>query len=237
MRSERGGFIDRLLESPVIWFITALNLGIFGIAWSRGEMVGGDLTRETLLAFGANARYHIWSGEYWRLLSAVFLHVGVIHLLWNTWAMFGWCAGVERTVGSAWFTFAYLSTGIGASAVSVLSHHVISAGASGAGFGMISVTLSMLYRRAGSWEAFMANPFVKQVLVNTAIWVAIGFTAVAAMDNYAHLGGFAFGIPCGLLVESRRGRKRSAWFVALAAYILVWGGVVVAACIPGVGIG
>jgi len=238
MSGGRGrGLVDRLLDSPVTWFITAINLGIFIIAWSRGESREGSLSPGTLLAFGANERFHVWSGDYWRLLAAVFLHVGVIHLLWNTWGMFGWCAGIERTVGPAWFAFAYLTTGIGASAVSLLSHHVLSAGASGAGFGMIAVTLSILYRRAGSWSAFMADPFVKQVLINTAIWVVIGFTAVARMDNAAHLGGFALGIPCGLIVEARRGRKRSAWFVALAAYILVWLGVVVAACIPGMGFG
>jgi len=237
MRDARG-LVDRLLESPVTWLVTALNLGIFLIAATRGELQNGSLSIETLYAFGANERGHVWyGGEYWRLVSCVFLHLGILHLLWNTWGMFGWCAGVERSVGSAWFAFAYLSTGIGASAVSLLSHHVISAGASGAGFGMISVTLAILYRRAGTWGLFIGDPHVKQILINTAIWVVIGFTALARMDNAAHLGGFAFGIPCGLLVEGRQGRNRPFWFVALGAYMVVWAGVVIAACIPGLGFG
>jgi rhomboid protease GluP len=239
MRGEREGRspADRILESPITWLITAINLGIFVIAWIHDGHRSESLSPETLIAYGAMHRHFIWSGDYWRLLTAVFLHVGWIHLLWNTWGLFGWCAAIERTVGSLWFAFAYVTTGIGASAISVLCHPAFGAGASGAGFGMIAVTLSILYRRAGSWNSFMANPFVKQVLINTGIWVVIGFTALTRMDNYAHLGGFALGVPCGLIVESRRGRSRPLWIAGVAAYILVWAGIVAAACIPGLGLG
>ena len=119
----------------------------------------------------------------------------------------------------------------------VLAHPAFGAGSSGAGFGMIAVILALLYRRAGSWEAFISNPAAKTMLVNTGIWVLIGFSGAIRMDNYAHLGGFAFGIPCGLLLETRRGRSRGRWIAGLAAYIFVWLGVVVAACIPGLGFG
>jgi rhomboid protease GluP len=144
---------------------------------------------------------------------------------------------IERTVGSVWFAFAYVTTGIGASAISVIGHHVLAAGASGAGFGMIAVILSLLYRREGSWNAFISNPYVRNTLANTGIWVAIGFAGVVRMDNYAHLGGFALGIPCGLLLGSRRGRNRPLWIAGLVAYILGWLALVVIACIPGMAIG
>jgi rhomboid protease GluP len=228
---------DRVLESPITWLFTAINLGVFTIAYLHGETRGEGLSGETLLHYGAMERYHVWAGEYWRLLTAVFLHVGWIHLLWNSWALFSWCASIERTVGSTWFAFAYITTGIGASAVSVIAHPAFGAGSSGAGFGMIAVILSLLYRRSGSWDAFVSNPLAKNMLVNTGIWVVIGFSGAIRMDNYAHLGGFAFGIPCGLLLETRRGPRRAGWIAGLAAYILVWLGVVVAACIPGLGFG
>jgi len=235
---RRGSFADYILESPITWLITAINLGVFLIAWSRGESARGSLSGETLVSYGAVHRLLVQQGgDYWRLITAVFLHVGWIHLLWNAWAMFGWCASIEKTVGSTWFAFAYVTTGVGASAVSVLGHLALSAGASGAGFGMVAVTLSILYRRAGSWDSFISSPFVKQILINTGLWVVIGFTALSAMDNFAHLGGFAFGLPCGLLLENRRGRHRGRWIAGLAAYILVWLGVVVAACVPGLGFG
>ncbi|RPH47757.1 MAG: rhomboid family intramembrane serine protease [Planctomycetota bacterium] len=235
--SESRSFPDRILESPITWLVTAINLGVFTIAFLQGEHRGESLTGETLITYGAVERYRVWNGDYWRLATAMFLHIGWIHLLWNTWAMFSWCAVIERTVGSAWFAFAYLTTGIGACALSVLGHHVLSVGASGAGFGMSAVILSLLYRREGSWNAFIASPTVKNILVNTGIWIAIGFAGLVRMDNYAHLGGFALGIPCGLLLGFRRSRNRTLWIAGLAAYILGWLALVVIACIPGMAIG
>lgn len=237
MRGDRGlaSAADRILESPLTWLITAVNLGVFIIAWMDTEHAGWSLSSEGLLSYGAMERFHIWSGDYWRLLTCVFLHVGWMHLLWNTYGMFGWCADMERTVGSAWFAFGYLTTGVGASAVSVLGHPAFGAGASGAGFGMIGMLLSLLYRREASWNGFISSPHVRNILANTGIWVLIGMSGIMRMDNYAHLGGFAFGILCGLVVGRRRGRAQTQWIVSLVAYILVWCGVVAASCVPGWG--
>jgi len=234
---RRHSVADWILESPIIWLITAVNLGVFTIAWIHGEHVGQGLSGETLLHYGAFRRYEVWSGEYWRLFTAIFMHVGWIHLLWNTYGMFGWCADLERTVGSVWFTFAYVTTGIGASAISTICQPYGGAGASGAGFGMISVVLAILYRRAGSWESFWGDSHVRSVLANTGIWVVVGFAGVIRMDNYAHLGGFALGIPCGLILEQRRGRSRLLWIAGVVAYVVVVIGLVVVACIPGLGFG
>lgn len=237
MSGGRGAssLADRVLESPLTWLITATNLGIFVIAWIHSEQAEGRISAEGLISYGAMERYRVWGGEYWRLATCIFLHVGWIHLLWNTWALFNWCADIEKTLGSGWFAFAYLTTGIGASAVSVLAHPAFGAGASGAGFGMIGLLLSFLYRRAGSWDAFMSHPNTKSLLVNSGVWLLIGFTGALRMDNYAHLGGLAFGILSGFVVERRRGRYERRWILSLAAYLLVWAGVVVAACVPGLG--
>lgn len=229
---------DRILESPVTWLITAINFGVFTIAWIHQGDYRESLNSETVHTYGGVWRYSVWGGEYWRLLTAVFLHIGWIHLLWNSWILFSWCREIERTVGSAWFAFAYATTGIGASAVSVIGHPVLGAGASGAGFGMFAVVLSILYRRAGSWQAFIASPSAKQILGNVVLILVIGFVMLSGfMDNYAHLGGFILGIPCGLVLEARRGKNRTSWMVWLAAYMLLWLGVVVVACIPGLGFG
>jgi rhomboid protease GluP len=238
MNGSRGGssFVERLLLSPVTWLITALNVGIFVLCWLSADQKAESVGPETLLSFGASMRYFVQGGEYWRLLTAVFLHGGWIHLLLNTWVMFGWCAAIERTVGSLWFAFAYLTTGIASFAVSVIFREGPSVGASGAAFGMIAVALALLYRRAGNWEAFLSTPSVKQVLINAGLWILIGFTMLRGIDNWAHLGGFAFGVPCGLVLEARRGRRRPVWIASLVAYMVVWAGVVVAACTPGVGL-
>jgi len=240
MSGARGGHFlaDRILETPVTWLFTAINLGVFAAAYFHEGRFKEGLEWETLQAYGACSRYHVWGGDYWRLLTAVFIHGGVLHLLMNSFFLFSWCSDLERTVGSAWFAFAYVTTGIAASAASVIAHPVLSVGASGAGFGIIGVTLSILYRRAGSWEAFMSSPGVRKVLGFTAIVLVVGFTMLPhVLDNYAHLGGFVMGLPCGLILESRRGRRRPIWIAGVVAYMVVWIGLVVVACIPGFGFG
>jgi membrane associated rhomboid family serine protease len=239
MRSERAPspIVDWLLRCPISALFAALNLGIYLVLWVRGGREGDGLSSEALIALGALERYHVWTGDYWRLITAVFLHANWVHLLWNVIGMFPRCADVERTVGSPWFAFAYVTTGVGASAMSIIGHPGIGIGASGAGFGMISVTLALLYRREGSWQHFISNGYVRQVLGWTLIWVVVGLTMMSGLDHMAHLGGFAFGIPCGLLLEARRGKHRGRWIVGLAAYMVVWLGVVIAACVPGLGFG
>jgi rhomboid protease GluP len=233
---EGSSFVDRILQSPVTWLVTALNIGVFILVWLRDGRGGESVDTETLLSFGASMRFFVQGGEYWRLLTAVFLHGGWIHLLWNTWFMFGWCASIERTVGSLWFVFAYLTTGIGSFAASVLFRQGPSVGASGAAFGMVAVTLTLLYRRFGSWGGFISAPNVKTILINVGVWVLIGFTMMRGVDNWAHVGGFAFGLPCGLLLEPPRGKRRPAWIASLVAYMVVWVAVVGAACTPGMGL-
>jgi len=238
MSGSRGGssFVDRLLLSPVTWFVTALNIGLFLLSWFRDQSDGFSISTETLIAFGASKRYYVQGGEYWRLLTAMFLHGGLLHLAMNTWFMFSCCDAVEKNSGSGWFAFAYLTTGIGSFAVSVLGKQTASVGASGAGFGIVFVTLALLYRRAGNWEAFTANPMVRNTLYMAVIWILAGFFLIRRLDTGAHLGGAVFGVFCGLILGSRQGRHRSAWIASVAAYMVVWAGVVVAACTPGMGL-
>src|SRR5882672_11577430 len=237
MNGSRAGssFIDRILHTPVTWLIVALNIGLFVLAWIRDGAQGLALDIETLRAFGASSRWLVQHGDPWRLLTAVFLHANWLHLGVNTFFMVGWCAAVEKSAGSLWFAFAYLTTGIGGFAASALTGPYLSVGASGAGFGVVAVVLSLLYRREGSWDRFISNPGVRQTLIWGGGWILVGFLFIRGLDNSAHLGGFALGVPCGLVLGGRQGRRRPAWLASLAAYILVWLGIVVLACIPGGG--
>ncbi|HEY3226666.1 MAG TPA: rhomboid family intramembrane serine protease [Planctomycetota bacterium] len=216
----------KFLASPASWIIAGLNVAVFLWVESRGRTTDGA----TLLRFGALERYHVWAGEYWRLVTSMFLHIGPVHLLWNVYAMPSWCAVVERRVGTWRFVLAYFVAGIGASATSLLGHHVLAAGASGAGFGMIGVTLVLAFVGLGSWKAFLADAGVKYSLVMTAIWVALGFT-VMPMDNFAHLGGLVFGLAIGWLLAPRSAPRRVV--IALwIAFAVLFTGTVVAACYP-----
>lgn len=213
---------ERLKRSPVTFAIAAVNVAVFLWAESKGDTT--DV--RTLLQFGAVERLHVASGEYWRLATSMFLHIGWIHLAWNTYASIGWCTVVERVLGKGRFTAIYLASGIGGACASALAHRVTSAGASGAMFGIIGATLVLRYRVLGSFAAFTRDRFVRSNMANMAIWTVIGLTAVR-MDNFAHGGGLVVGTAATLAATSSR--RRVGWASLAAAVALS----VVAAARPG----
>ncbi len=92
---------------------------------------------ESLIAWGANFRPITLAGEWWRLLTSCFLHIGIIHLLMNLYALMYIGIQLEPHLGKTRFLAAYLLTGIAGSANSLYWHEfTVSAGASGAIFGM-----------------------------------------------------------------------------------------------------
>jgi len=182
-----------LLSTPATWVISVFNVGWFLYVSSQGD----TRNPETLIRFGATERSRIWKdGESWRLLTSCFLHIGWLHLIWNTYMMFSWCSHVEQGLGTVPFVLAYLVTGIGAAATSVLGHRAVSAGASGSGFGMVGVVLMMEYRHLGTWSLFFSDPYVFSLLRTTIIWILLGIFVIR-VDNYAHVGGLMFGFLAG----------------------------------------
>src|SRR6185295_18315360 len=121
------GLVERAKASPITFAIAAINVAVFGWVESHGS----TLDIGTLLRFGANERMHVVSGEWWRLGSYMFLHIGWVHLLWNTYASIGWSTTVEKALGRLRFVGVYLLAGLGAGCVSALAQHAVSAGASG----------------------------------------------------------------------------------------------------------
>src|SRR6478672_1717596 len=95
----KPNLIDRLKASPITFAILVINVAWF--LWA--EHHGSTETNAVLLRFGAVEPIHVWTGEYWRVASYMFLHIGWVHLLWNSYAGFSICAGVERALGQRRF--------------------------------------------------------------------------------------------------------------------------------------
>jgi rhomboid protease GluP len=217
-----------ILASPATWAIAAINVIYFLIAQAHGDTTQA----ETLIRFGALERNRIWRhGESWRLITACFLHIGWMHLIWNTYGMYSWCKHVEEELGTLQFVLAYVMTGIGASAISVLGHQAVSAGASGAGFGMIGVALMLAYRKLGGWNEFISNPSVQQILRGMVIWFILGIF-VLRMDNYAHAGGLFFGLLAGYAMSLSPEHAQGLRIPVLGGVLVVWIGVVLASLNP-----
>ena len=198
---------------------------------------------DVLLAFGAKTNYLIgYDHEYWRLVTPVFIHGNLLHLLMNMYGL--WLIGpwVEKLYGSAKFVVFWVATGIAGVAASYLtvipgshpgtigsflikSHDDPSVGASGALFGMIGVlfVFGLRYRRElpeGFKRAF-GTGMLPIILLN----LGIGFMARGIIDNAAHIGGLLSGAAFAALVSYKRpGMPASvtiAWRVLQIAALLV----------------
>ncbi|MCC6336031.1 MAG: rhomboid family intramembrane serine protease [Myxococcales bacterium] len=182
------GALRRLLAAPAT---TTLLLACV-LVFIAAERTGSTKDIPTLIRFGATWRGLVWDGEWWRLFSAMFLHIGVVHLVWNCWGGFQWAAPVEAALGSWRFLVLYLLSGLAGSAVSVIGHDVVAAGASGALFGVVGATFALLRIKLGSWKALWQHPVHQKNLGMAALWFVVG--AFAGFDNFAHAGGLAAGL-------------------------------------------
>jgi rhomboid protease GluP len=151
---------------------------------------------ESLIKWGANFRPVTLEGEWWRLITSCFLHIGILHLLMNMYALLYIGLLLEPHLGKARFAAAYLLTGITASMASLWWHDLtISAGASGAIFGMYGVFLAMLTTN------FIEKSARKALLTSIAVFVGYnilnGFKPNSGIDNAAHIGGLIGGLVIG----------------------------------------
>lgn len=181
-----------------------LNLFIFIMMGISGvNLISPD--QESLLRWGANFRPLTMDGQWWRLLTCCFLHIGIIHLLLNMYALLFIGYLLEPLLGSLKFIIAYLLCGIMASITSLWWHNLsISAGASGAIFGMYGVFLALLTTH------LIEKSERKPMLISIGIFVAYNLLngLNGNIDNAAHLGGFLSGFIIGYaIVPSLRGKR------------------------------
>ncbi len=149
---------------------------------------------DSLLSWGANFRPLTLNGEWWRLISNTFLHIGIFHLLMNMYALLYIGVLLEPLLGKTRFISAYLLTGITASVASLWWHDlIISAGASGAIFGMYGVFLAMLTTN------IIEKSTRKALLTSIAVFVGYNllYGLKGGIDNAAHIGGLIGGLIIG----------------------------------------
>ncbi len=190
--------LQRLRAAPVTVVLFAICIVVFGLAEASGST--NDIP--TLLRFGATWRGLVWSGEYWRLFTSMFLHIGLTHLVVNLWFGFSWAAPMEALLGPWRFLLVYVLSGIAGSALSVIGHAAVSAGASGALFGLMGATMVAFRLRLGSWAALWAAPPLRQTIIMGAVWLLAG--PLLGFDSFAHGGGLIVGgaLTWGLLTRN-----------------------------------
>ena len=145
--------------------------------------------------FGALVPSLVDSGQWWRLVTFNFLHIGLMHLMFNSAALYSIGPQVEGIFGSQKFVFAYVGTGTASAFASYLFLPNDSAGASGAIFGLIGLMAVYGYRLGGSF----GHAVMKQMLVWAGIGIMFGFFIGA--NNVAHIGGLFAGAGLGFVLE------------------------------------
>jgi membrane associated rhomboid family serine protease len=149
------------------------------------------------IAAGSNFGPLTAHGEWWRLITALFVHFGILHLLFNMWALAAFGALSERLLGITSFVFIYLVSGVAANLFSItLRPSIDTAGASGAIFGILGALLAVYWRNKRTLPFTVVRSERTAVLV-FASFAFLGGFLYKGVDNAAHLGGLVTGLLLG----------------------------------------
>jgi rhomboid protease GluP len=192
--SRRVDLERRMGRVPPVTLATLVLLAVIFV----GELRLGALdSKESIIAMGALARDRVVAGEYWRLLTAPWLHGGAEHLIGNGIALYILGMVCEAAFGPVQFVVLYVLSGLAGSLVSIALTPGPSVGASGAIFGLQGAAIVLLRRERE--RLLVRDRRVGFVLLIWAIYTIAGGLTSPFIDNGAHIGG-ALG---GALIATR----------------------------------
>jgi rhomboid protease GluP len=214
-------------SAPGTYVLLAINILVY--LWMVAHHVNpSDPSEQDLIRYGANNTWLVLHGQWFRLLTAMFVHVGLIHLATNMWCL--WNLGIlgEPLIGPFGMVAVYMITGIAGNLLSmawdvflfleVRDLHAflnVGAGASGAVFGIAGILIVLLSNRRLPfpwWQLQrLRSSVVKFALINLVIGLSTMFVNVGIrIDNSAHIGGFLCGLALGppLVPCMTQGRDR-----------------------------
>jgi rhomboid protease GluP len=184
---------------------TALLVGAILIGAALQTFTGAWSDGRALFRLGANVplEYIVATGQYWRLVAAMFLHGGMVHLLLNLFSLYQVGSLYELMFGARRFVFIYFVAGIAASVASTLRIDGMSVGASGAIFGIVGAFISSVLRSPSWRRERSARGLVVQCVLLIIANLMIGMS-VERVDNAAHVGGLVTGLLLGAILPGKR---------------------------------
>lgn len=206
LRIERE-FQERLKAlAPTPWVTYAL-IGANVLIWLVNVGLGASITHtpaDKLLSWGGNAASEVQRGEWWRLLSATFLHGGVVHLAMNMIGLAGAGVMIERIYGRGLFALIYLGSGLIGSAMSLhfAAQHAVSVGASGAVFGVTGALLVAVWQHRHALPKSFGSQTIKGIGIFILYSLIQGVTK-QGIDNAAHVGGLLGGCLLAYILPER----------------------------------
>jgi membrane associated rhomboid family serine protease len=217
VRSFGGG------SEPATYVLIGLNVLVF-----LAEMLGGgsatDASGSLIRDAGLNAVAVNADGEWWRIITAGFLHAGLLHLAFNMFALYVLGTLLEPAVGTARFVAIYMvSLLAGSCGALVLDPLVNTVGASGAVFGLMSAAFIMARHRG-----------LEQVASQIGLYVVINLVFTFSVSNIsvgAHIGGLIGGAAAALVVAFFERRRVPNPLATEIAAMIVLGGIAIAGCL------
>ena len=223
-------------DAPITTVLLVSNILMFGVSWLAIAAAGKGGGLSILWGVGGETQYRLGSSfpysifilhEWWRLVTAMFLHGGLIHIGFNMMALMQLGPAMEELYGSARYLFFYVVTGAFGFLVSAgMGNH--SLGASGAILGLVGLMLAVTTKRGGAYMHELRSRLISSVV----ILFVLGFMGMG-MDNYAHGAGLAAGFGLGKLFADRQpmnSRERQiayalgwlAGIVVIASFVLMF---------------
>ncbi|MGH9815794.1 MAG: rhomboid family intramembrane serine protease [Candidatus Acidiferrales bacterium] len=218
-------------EYPVTYVILIVNFMLFSVTLLASAQGGefslfGGIDGRVLLRMGAMQPLHILQlGEWWRLVIPMFLHGGLLHILFNSWVLADVGRQVEEIYGSARYLFLYVATGIASFIASLTwmtfayGGYGLSIGASGSLMGLIGLIIAITQRRGGAYMRMIRGRMIQWVVYIFVL--GIFFNA----DHAAHAGGLVAGYLLGRIFADREplnaAERKRAYFLGWLAGLIV----------------
>lgn len=197
--------------------IFGINAAVFlGMALAAGNFM--DFPVSELVLWGGNVGALTISGEWWRLITNIFVHAGIIHIAFNMWCLWYLGALAESLYGKITYACIYLICGIGASLASAAWHpYVPSVGASGAIFGLAGALFAAFKLGEFSVPRSALTGTLRSLGAFVVYNLIFGFI-ISGVDNAAHIGGLITGLIVGALIAmfaSQNAARRALVFVVM----------------------
>ena len=224
-------------SAPATYLLLGINCAVFLAMVARGVSIGSPTT-EQLMHWGANnAGSVLINGEWWRIVTAMFVHVGILHLATNMWCLWNLGLLAEPLMGSAGVMAVYLLTGAAGNLLSTDINWLwpirdgadgvffpAGAGASGAVFGIAGALIVLLKSNRLPVPPLELKKLRKSVIYFAALNLVLGLSISGGnlflhsglnIDNMAHLGGFACGLLFAAPLVPRLGSPRRVFQVRM----------------------
>jgi rhomboid protease GluP len=216
---SRVSWRSRFRQLPTTYSLIAITLLVFIAQLVAIEIEGFD----AVLFYGSKHNDSVMAGEVWRLVTPIFIHVGVWHIFVNMYSLYALGPAIERIFGHPRMLVMYLLSGISGVIFSLIFSPHRSVGASGAIFGLLGALGTFLYRHRGSFGQ-AGRIQLRQILIITILNLGLGL--MPQIDNWGHLGGLVAGTlltwSAGPLLEVIQMDDRPARFIDQRPWSKAW---------------